>query len=486
MKMSDKNEPSPENMNRRQFVSGAAVLATGAATAATLVAASAGATESLVAGACKTAGCDYDVIVIGGGFGGATAARDSQKNGLKTLLLEARNRLGGRTFSADFEGHPVELGGTWIHNSQPFVWAETQRYNTGVIETPGAVAEVMVAVMRDGKRFELTMDQAAEVAVGWDTYCARGRDILPRPYDLLYNHDAALVAEKLGAMDHLKSLELTPLQHAFNEAMISLFVSNDAKEMSYLEMLRFHQLAGGSFPMLMDATARFQINGGTASLLNHVIEDGAAEVRLATPVKSVQDLGDKVVVTTTRGEKLSCGAVISSVPMNVINRIEFQPPLPSGVVEAGEQGHPGRGIKVYMKVEGSLGNFSAFSAHLAMNFAMTYKQEKDYTIVLGFASGSTDLDPYDEESVQAALREYLPQARVLSVMHYDWVSDPYSRGTWATYRTGWVGKYYDQFQKESGRIFFGSGDHGEGWRGTIDSAIGAGSIAAHKANKLLS
>jgi monoamine oxidase len=479
-------DPKPSSLNRRQFVSGAgaAVVATGAAT---LTAGSAAASETAGAGVCRTAGCDYDVIVIGGGFGGATAARDSQKNGLKTLLLEARNRLGGRTFTSEFEGQPIEMGGTWIHNSQPFVWAESQRYDTGVIETPGAVAEVMVAVMRDGKRFELTLEQAGEVAQGWDTYCAMGREILPRPYDLLHNRDAALAAEKISAVDHLNSLEMTPLQFAFNEAMTSLFVSGDAKDMSYLEVLRFHQLAGGSFPMLMDATARFQINGGTAKLINHIIDDGGAEVRLATPVKSVQDMGDKVVVTTSRGEKLSCGAVISSVPMNVINAIDFQPPLPAGVIEAGEQRHPGKGLKIYMKVEGDLGNFFAFSAHLPMNFAMTYKQSKDYTLVLGFTSGSSDeLDPYDEESVQAALRQYLPDARVLSVMHYDWVSDPYSRGTWATYRSGWVDKYYDQFQKESGRIFFGSGDHGEGWRGTIDSAIGAGSIAARKANDLLS
>ena len=93
---------------------------------------------------------------------------------------------------------------------------------------------------------------------------------------------------------------------------------------------------------------------------------------------------------------------------------------------------------------------------------------------------------YDEEAAQAALQQHLPGAKVLSVMHYDWVNDPYSRGTWATYRTGWVAKYYDQFQKESGRVFFGSGDHGEGWRGTIDSAIGAGSIAARKVSELLS
>ena len=172
--------------------------------------------------------------------------------------------------------------------------------------------------------------------------------------------------------------------------------------------------------------------------------------------------------------------------MNTIGGIDFQPALPAGVVEAGQQRHPGKGLKLYMKVEGDVGNFFAFSAHLPMNFAMTYKQAGDYTIVAGFAPGDENLDPYDEESVQDALREYLPAASVLSVMHYDWVNDPYSQGTWATYRTGWVEKYYDQFQREQGRVFFASGDHGEGWRGTIDSAIGAGSIAARKVSDLLS
>ena len=43
---------------------------------------------------------DYDVIVLGGGFAGVTAARDCSKNGYRTVLLEGRNRLGGRTLSA--------------------------------------------------------------------------------------------------------------------------------------------------------------------------------------------------------------------------------------------------------------------------------------------------------------------------------------------------------------------------------------------------
>ena len=62
-----------------------------------------------------------DVVVIGGGFAGVTAARDLQKRGFKVLVLEARDRLGGRTWSTDRNRFHVELGGTWIHWTQPFV-----------------------------------------------------------------------------------------------------------------------------------------------------------------------------------------------------------------------------------------------------------------------------------------------------------------------------------------------------------------------------
>jgi hypothetical protein len=89
--------------------------------------------------------------------------------------------------------------------------------------------------------------------------------------------------------------------------------------------------------------------------------------------------------------------------MNTINAIDFQPPLPQGVVEAGREGHPGQGIKLYMKVEGDLGNFVSFGAHLPLSYAMTYKQGADYTLVVGFSAGAEELDAYDEEAAQAAL-----------------------------------------------------------------------------------
>ena len=82
-----------------------------------------------------------DVVVIGGGFAGITAARDLKHRGLNVLLLEARDRLGGRTWFKEVNGFHVELGGTWIHWTQPFVWAEKERYGLEVQETRGCVAE---------------------------------------------------------------------------------------------------------------------------------------------------------------------------------------------------------------------------------------------------------------------------------------------------------------------------------------------------------
>nr|WP_253912475.1 FAD-dependent oxidoreductase [Synechococcus sp. KORDI-52] len=57
-----------------------------------------------------------------------TAARDLQQRGLRTVVIEANDRLGGRTYTVEDEGCPVELGGTLIHWTQPFIWAEKERY----------------------------------------------------------------------------------------------------------------------------------------------------------------------------------------------------------------------------------------------------------------------------------------------------------------------------------------------------------------------
>lgn len=57
----------------------------------------------------------YDVVIIGAGFAGLIAARDlSQLSKLSTLLIEGRDRIGGRTWTANALGEQFEMGGTWV------------------------------------------------------------------------------------------------------------------------------------------------------------------------------------------------------------------------------------------------------------------------------------------------------------------------------------------------------------------------------------
>ena len=58
-----------------------------------------------------------DLVTVGGGAAGIAAAREAQKRGLNAVILEASNRLGGRTYTVDWDGHALDLGATWMHSA---------------------------------------------------------------------------------------------------------------------------------------------------------------------------------------------------------------------------------------------------------------------------------------------------------------------------------------------------------------------------------
>src|SRR5579859_6784037 len=71
---------------------------------------------------------NYTTIVLGAGFAGLSAARDLSRSGHFVLLIEARDRIGGRTYTVPRHGHNLEMGGTWVHWTQPHVFHEIHQY----------------------------------------------------------------------------------------------------------------------------------------------------------------------------------------------------------------------------------------------------------------------------------------------------------------------------------------------------------------------
>jgi len=419
-----------------------------------------------------------DVVVIGGGFAGITAARDLQKRGYDVLVLEARDRLGGRTWTEDRNGFHVELGGTWVHWTQPFVWAEKERYGLEVQETPGCVAE-RVAIKIDGQVQELQESQLGEFVEGFEHFFAESKGVWERPYDVHHCWDAVCERDGLTVADRLNALELTPLQRTSIGGFLEILCMNQPQNASYVEMMRCWSLTGWNYELFNDTAARYKFTQGTGALVDAMARDGGFEISLNTSVRSVQQSTDGVCVTTEAGELVIAKRAVVTVPLNVLHSVDFEPPLSSVKLEASRLKHVGGGYKVFFEVEGDPGAVMTLSRSTDSPLigSFTYKRGDQHSVLAGFSLEPGALDKSVEEW-QAVLEEFIPGVKVLSTFGHDWGADSLSQGSWATYRPGTVARFSDELPRHEGHLYFASGDHAQGWRGFIEGAIASGSRTA--------
>lgn len=108
---------------------------------------------------------EFDVVIVGGGATGIGAARRLAASGASTLLLEASSRLGGRAYSHDLGGHPLDLGCEWLHSGDRNPWvgiAESSGFPVDRGDPPWAKAHPGMARDEDG-------EEAARKAFGdWE------------------------------------------------------------------------------------------------------------------------------------------------------------------------------------------------------------------------------------------------------------------------------------------------------------------------------
>jgi monoamine oxidase len=468
-------------MERRQFLQVAAATTLGVGLGA----------HAQVAGAASSSSSktpfDYDVLVIGGGFAGVTAARDLKKNGYSCAILEVRNRLGGRTYYVPHGDTHVELGGTWIHWMQPFVWAEVMRYGLEIKETPGTTAERIIQ-LRDGKPFEPDLGQLySDLLTGGQGIMERSRSVWPRPFDASFNMQGILDADTDSIQDLLNALELTESQRALYERLLGGGTSAPLTEVSANEALRIMALSGHNVGSYYDVNARYQLKDGSIALIDKMIEDGKPEIKLNTYVKRIEQKADHVVVSTASGEVITAAAVVCTIPLNVLKDVEFVPGIHPHKLAASKEGHPGRGFKIYAEVKGRVPNVLMYGDKgEAIEEAFAYHIGDGSSLIACFGNEQSSIDVYDEKYLQASLRKFLPDVEVTGSTSYQWVNDPFAQGTWCTWRPNWYRKYRDGLRDgPEGRVFFASSDFCEGSRGYIDGAVGSGIKAAQQISETL-
>ncbi|MET0821072.1 MAG: NAD(P)/FAD-dependent oxidoreductase [Aeromicrobium sp.] len=416
----------------------------------------------------------YDVIVIGAGFAGLVAARELSQRGSSVLVLEGRDRVGGRTWVDERLGRPVELGGTWVHWAQPFVWTEIQRYGLGVVQSPPPESVVWrVADERhEGSPDEFFalldpgMTASVEDACRW----------FPRPYEPLAALDADLEAlDRRSIADRIDELGLPPVEDALVRAMWSVNFSAPHGEGALTQALRWASAALGSWHQMFEACGTYKVDGGTRALASAIAEDSGATIRLSTSVLSVDHQPGGATVRTAAGEEFTASDVVVTLPQNVLGSIEFSPRLSSAKQMASKEGQASQGLKVWIRVRGEHEPFAFMgdSDELLSFGVVEYTIDGD-TLICAFGSRSAGLDIADRDAVAEALHRFRPDLEVLDVAGHDWTGDPFTGETWGMHRPGQLTTLLGELQTAEGCVHLAGSDYANGWAGFIDGAIESG------------
>lgn len=427
----------------------------------------------------------FDVVVIGGGFAGLTAARDLSQTGLSVLVLEGRDRLGGRTYYRPFTatGKDLEFGGTWVSaQHQQYLAAELDRYGIEVFQSPipgrfgWALASNLITSPFPIPTEEWTEFEKAITFI--NTQAARIR------FGAEPLGQAGLEDMDVSMAEFIEPLGLSRTTREFVLAWCGLYFGTAPEDVSALHVLSwvagFDNSALGFYNKLTD-----KIVNGTITFVNAIAADVKGEIRLSTPVGSIDQTGDTVLVTTRGGDVVEAKAVVLATPINTWADVTYTPELTGSHRQLAEEKQAGAAVKVWALVRGLEQNFYGVGYDTTFKWLSTEYPTEDGHYVVGFAVGESSLDPTDSEAVAAAIHEFLPDVEVVASEAHDWNKDEFSKGTWMAYRPGQVMPHSVEMQKPHGRIAFANSDLASAWAGWIDGAIESGTNAAKTVQKWL-
>lgn len=424
-----------------------------------------------------------DVIVVGAGFAGLTAARELTRQGFSVHIVEARDRIGGRTWLDRRLGRDLEIGGTWVHWTQPYVWAELKRY--GLDTTPSPEPE-RAFWWAGGGRHEGGPDELlALIGQTNSEFVQESREYFPEPFRPLARDDFKAI-DDISVQDRIRE-QFPPGPHRdILESFWALNFNGPLDNAALTQALRWVALTNGDWAVNFEACATYKIVGGTAALAAAILADSNASIEHGFTVETITDNAGFVDVRSTDGRTVRGRTAIVTVPLHALKAVAFEPPLPAAKADGARLGQVAKGAKVWFTLRGEHAPFVALGgADWPLNFfQVEYTLDGD-TIAVGFGPDASKVDVEDPAAVQAQLARLVPGVEVVAVASHNWVDDPLSGETWPMHRTGFLSTHLPAMQAAHGRVLFAGSDIANGWGGFIDGAIESGMEAALDAASLL-
>ncbi|PRX49961.1 monoamine oxidase [Prauserella shujinwangii] len=437
-----------------------------------------------------------DVVVVGAGLSGLAAATRVAARGRSVTVLEARDRVGGRTLNEPVgEGKVVELGGQWVGPTQERVLALLTELGLRTYPTfddgdklfefrgrlhryRGSVPRLNPLVIADIAQAQLRLDRMA-------------REVpLDRPW-------AAPRAERWDGetfSSWMRRNVRTEGGRAFCTIVCEGVWAVAPSDVSLLHFL-FYVRSGGGLGRLIsteDGAQKWRVEGGTQRIAHHLAARLGDAVRLGAPVRRIRQERDGVTVSTD-GTEVRASQVIVAVPPALSVRIAYDPPLPGlrdQLCQRYAQGSVIKTMAVYpepfWRADGLSGQVTSATGPVKVCFDNSPPGSAP-GVLLGFlegnqarALGRLPVERRREQVLGCFTRFFGPEAADPErYLERAWAEEEWTRGCYGGYLPpgGWTG-HGRALREPVGRIHWAGTETATEWNGYLDGALTAGERAA--------
>ena len=438
-----------------------------------------------------------DVVVVGAGLAGLAAASRLVDAGAEVVVLEARDRVGGRTLTLPAaDGTPLDHGGHWIGPTQDRIAALAER--VGVTSYPTYERGVNIEFY-DGRTYRydgdiLDGDDSVNVAAIGQAIGELEAMAATVPLEAPWAAEQALAWDSQTVETWLQDRVSSERVRAWLREIIRGTLAAEARDASLLHALFYIRSAGGMALLIGTGGGaqerRFHQGAQTVSI--RLAEALGDRVVLGAPARVVRQEAGGVVVEAG-GRALAGGRAILAVPPAVAGRIGYRPALPGWRNQLTQRAPMGSVIKLhalydepFWRHEGLSGFAISDSGPVSVVYDDT-PEAGSLGVLVGFMEGEharswARRSPADRRAgVLARLADFFgePAGRPRELLERSWAEEEYSGGCYGGYFPPGVWTSVGQALREPvGRLHWAGTETATDWNAFMEGAVQSGERAA--------
>ncbi len=441
-----------------------------------------------------------DVIVVGAGLAGLSAAREIERAGKSVVVLEARKRVGGRTLNRKIgKGDVVELGGQWVGPTQSRVLDLIDELGLKTFDT---YVDGTNVYYRNGTKTDYTgaIPPANPASLGELAVTIQKLNQMAStvPPDAPWKAPQAAEWDSQTFDTWLKDNNLTPEARELVELGIQSIFSAEPRDLSLLFVIFYIATAAGDFNLLINTAGGAQekrIVGGSQRISLEMAKDLGSAVELDQPVRVIRRIKGGGVEVKTGKETWAAKRVIVTLPPALVGSIRFQPDLPAQRAQFNQRVPMGTVIKCmavydepFWREQGKSGGATSNTGPVKLTFDNS-PPDGSPGVLLGFIEGqeARDFAKSSQTERRAAVLEsfaryFGPEAKnAKSYLDKSWAKDRWARGCYVGFTPpGVLVGYRSAIRAAIGPIHWAGTETASQWAGYMDGAVQSGQRAAEE------